>query len=187
MFSQWQAEKLEHCSFPTTSRGFSVLADFSFYFSPSCEVSVLTRPRPSHSPPCSSCPWSHNGFPPGLVTLPTVHLTLPTVLFIGVGGAVLGFHCCMQASVVVHGLSCPVACGILVLWPGIEPTFPAPLEGGSLTTGPPGKSLLTALEEVFSLNVEWILLPTRAQTETTHNCIYINGALISILSYSSGF
>ena len=34
--------------------------------------------------------------------------------------------------------SCPVACGILVLQPGIEPTPPA-LEGKVLTTGPPGK------------------------------------------------
>ena len=39
-----------------------------------------------------------------------------------------------------HGLSCPVACGILVPRPGIEPAFPA-LEDGFLTTGPPGKSL----------------------------------------------
>ena len=38
-------------------------------------------------------------------------------------------------------LSCPGACGILVPRPGIEPAFPA-LEGGFLTTGPPGKSLL---------------------------------------------
>ena len=38
-----------------------------------------------------------------------------------------------------HGLSCPTAYGILVPRPGIEPAFPAS-EGGSLTTGPPGKS-----------------------------------------------
>ena len=31
------------------------------------------------------------------------------------------------------------ACGILALWPGIEPTTPA-LEGKVLTTGLPGKS-----------------------------------------------
>ena len=40
-----------------------------------------------------------------------------------------------------HGLSCPVACGILVPRPGIEPLSPS-LEGGFLTSGPPGKSLL---------------------------------------------
>ena len=38
------------------------------------------------------------------------------------------------------GLSCPVACGILVPRPGIEPVSPA-LEGRFSTTGPPGKSL----------------------------------------------
>ena len=34
----------------------------------------------------------------------------------------------------------PVACGILVLGPGIKPVLPA-LEGRFLTSGPPGKSL----------------------------------------------
>ena len=42
--------------------------------------------------------------------------------------------------VVAHGLSCSVACGILVPGPGIEPMFLA-LAGGFLTTGPPEKSL----------------------------------------------
>ena len=36
-------------------------------------------------------------------------------------------------------LSCPMTCGILVPWLGIEPLSPA-LEGRFLTTGPPGKS-----------------------------------------------
>ena len=43
--------------------------------------------------------------------------------------------------VVACELSCPVARGILVPRPGIEPASPA-LEGGFLTTGSPGKSLL---------------------------------------------
>ena len=44
-------------------------------------------------------------------------------------------------SVVTLGrLSCFKACGILVPWPGIEPTSPA-LQSRFLTTGPPGKSL----------------------------------------------
>ena len=34
----------------------------------------------------------------------------------------------------------PKACGILIPQPGTEPVSPA-LEGGFLTTGPPGKSL----------------------------------------------
>ena len=41
--------------------------------------------------------------------------------------------------VAAHRLSCPAACGILVPQPGIELASPA-LEGGFLSTGPPGKS-----------------------------------------------
>ena len=39
-------------------------------------------------------------------------------------------------------LGCSVAYGILVPWPGIEPASPA-LQGGFLTTGPPGKSFIS--------------------------------------------
>ena len=46
---------------------------------------------------------------------------------------------CLGSVVAVLGLSCSATCVILVPWPGIEPTSPA-LEGGFLTTGPPGKS-----------------------------------------------
>ena len=42
---------------------------------------------------------------------------------------------------VVHRLRGPVPAGIPVPWPGIELASPA-LEGGFLTTGPPGKSLM---------------------------------------------
>ena len=45
----------------------------------------------------------------------------------------------MDLVVVVCGLNCPVAWGILLLEPGIEPMSPT-LEGGVLTTGLPGKS-----------------------------------------------
>ena len=44
-----------------------------------------------------------------------------------------------------RGLNCPAACGILVPQPGIEPMSPA-LEGGVLTTGPPGKSQYLGFE-----------------------------------------
>ena len=55
--------------------------------------------------------------------------------------AALGLRYGTWASLVVAlGLSCPSACGILVPQPGIEPASPA-LEGGFLTTGPPGKSV----------------------------------------------
>ena len=56
------------------------------------------------------------------------------------------FHCGAQAlelmglEVEVHGLCCPVACGILVPWSGIKLVFPT-LEGRFLTTEPPRKSL----------------------------------------------
>ena len=68
--------------------------------------------------------------------------------------SVLDLHCDMQnlwrqrmdsscgarASVLkVLGLSCSLACGILVSWPGIKPASPT-LEGRFFTTGPPGKS-----------------------------------------------
>ena len=46
----------------------------------------------------------------------------------------------MQSSVVVmHRLSCPTYCGVLVPRPGIERMSPA-LAGRFLTTGPQGKS-----------------------------------------------
>ena len=46
-----------------------------------------------------------------------------------------------SSVVAAHGLSCRMACGILVPRPRIEPASPA-LEGGFFTTGLPGKSLL---------------------------------------------
>ena len=63
-------------------------------------------------------------------------------------GFFLGVACGLQsaqAQWLRRWLSCPVATkwdlsGILVPRPGIEPMSPA-LEGGFLTTGPPGKSL----------------------------------------------
>ena len=49
----------------------------------------------------------------------------------------------MGSVVVVHRLSYPKACEILVLQPGIKPMSSA-LPGRFLTTGPPGKSLKLA-------------------------------------------
>ena len=46
------------------------------------------------------------------------------------------------SGVMVHGLSCPAASGILVPRPGIEPVSPV-LEGRFFTTGPPRKSLFS--------------------------------------------
>ena len=47
----------------------------------------------------------------------------------------------MGSVVMAWGLGCLVAYGILVPGPGIEPVSPA-LQGGFLTMGPPGRSLL---------------------------------------------
>ena len=48
-----------------------------------------------------------------------------------------------ELSIVVHGLSCSKACGILVPRPSIEPMFPE-LQGRFLTPGPPGNSLISS-------------------------------------------
>ena len=54
-----------------------------------------------------------------------------------------------MGSLVVEGrLSCPAACGILVPWPGIQPASPA-LQGGFLTTTPPGSSLPYTLKLLY--------------------------------------
>ena len=54
-----------------------------------------------------------------------------------------------DSLVVVCGLSCPLACGILVPWTVIEPASSA-LQGRFLTTGPPGKPLSSHfLDSVF--------------------------------------
>ena len=46
---------------------------------------------------------------------------------------------CLCLVAVAFRCSCPEACGILAPEPGIKPVSPA-MEGGFLTTGPPGKS-----------------------------------------------
>ena len=52
----------------------------------------------------------------------------------------LGLHCGVWASLLmVQGLSCPTARGILIPRPEINPSSPA-LKGGFLTTGSPEKS-----------------------------------------------
>ena len=70
-------------------------------------------------------------------------------LLCGVGFSLVACGLCSlrrSGSVVAtRGLSCPMACGILVRQPGLEPASPT-LEGGFLTTGPPGKSLSVVFE-----------------------------------------
>ena len=72
------------------------------------------------------------------------HCCMQTFSSCGVPASLCGgFSCCraqtlamLALAVVVCGLSCPMACVILVPGSGIEPA----LAGGFLTTGAPGKS-----------------------------------------------
>ena len=70
---------------------------------------------------------------------------------------------CMGLVIVEHRLSCPVACGILVPWPGIKTASPA-LEDIFLTNGPPGKSqndrfYLHCLSLIHSISITCTFLP----------------------------
>lgn len=56
----------------------------------------------------------------------------------------------MGSVVLAHGLSCPMACGVFALWPGIKLTSSA-LEGGFLTAVPPGKSFYRNLQTLNQL------------------------------------
>ena len=59
--------------------------------------------------------------------------------------------CGLQDSIVVmFRLSCPAACRILVPHPETEPRSLA-LEGGFLTTGPSGKSLINHFKVTFNI------------------------------------
>ena len=57
---------------------------------------------------------------------------------------------CRLSSIVALGLSCPVACGILVPQPRIEHVSPA-LKGEFLTTGPPRKFLFLQFKWFLSM------------------------------------
>ena len=67
--------------------------------------------------------------------------------------------------VATPGLSCPMACGILVPRPGTEPTFPA-LEGGFLTTRPPGKFRMY----YFLCHILFFLKIKKSFFKILHNC-----------------
>ena len=66
----------------------------------------------------------------------------------------------LGSVVAAYGLSCPMACGILVPQWGIKPAYPA-LEGRFLTTGPPGKLLkkttISLVAEAFGSSTMFIL------------------------------
>ena len=64
---------------------------------------------------------------------------------------------CAGSVIAAREFSCPVACGILFIRPGIEPESPA-LEGRFLTTAPPGKSLVKCLKRLWAWRAEGQLL-----------------------------
>ena len=94
----------------------------------------------------------------------TVYLLMAAL---GLSCSSQGLHCSIWDPLLWHkgfslvvalGLSCPVACGILVPQPGIEPESPA-LEGGFLTTRPPGKSIVKVFNDLFANRACLLLYP----------------------------
>ena len=90
-----------------------------------------------------------------------IYLFYLFLVALGLSCGTWDLHCSAQASlslVVVHELSCPTACGILVPRPVIEPASSA-LVGRFFTTGPSGKSLNVFLKQSVtrtSLMVQWL-------------------------------
>ena len=77
----------------------------------------------------------------------------------------------MGLVVVMHGLICPTAGGILVPQSGIQPESPA-LEGGLLTTGPSGKTRY-CLKIFYEHSKTYLVLPdTRVTLATSLNCLW---------------
>ena len=84
-------------------------------------------------------------------TLPDIVLLFSSLLFF-----FFKFIWLHQILVVACRLSCPVVCGILVPWPGIEPASPA-VEGVLLETGSPGMPLSSFLMSVCVLSPQTLL------------------------------
>ena len=97
---------------------------------------VVNKTEPSLSPVRKSI----------LHCIPTMSPSPPKTCF-GCAGSLLQ-HMDFSSLVVALGLSCPTTCEILVPWPGIEPASPV-LQGGILTTGLPGKSLILFYSEPY--------------------------------------
>ena len=89
----------------------------------------------------------------------------------------------MGSVVTAHGLSCSVACGILVSWQGIEPAPPA-LKDGFLTSELQRKSPSSHLECGFGkdllLNSFWLLAnsPSRCWLTTGPGFLLAMGAVL---------
>ena len=86
----------------------------------------------------------------------------------------------LASLVAVHGRSCPMACGILVTQPGIEPASLA-LEGRFLTTGPPGKSF-PSYSFLFLIFVVDGCLFTRVSEFISAESIWLSSSKIRVFS-----
>ena len=116
------------------------------------------------------------GFPPGwaswgmpLACLLFFFLNIYLFICLAVSGLICGMRdlCWVMQTlqlwhkrsvVEVHGLSCSVACGILVPHPEVKPISPA-LQGGFLTTAPPGTSLCqlsSGILEASAVQLNWV-------------------------------
>ena len=87
----------------------------------------------------------------------------------------VAFTCCrawvlepVGSEVVVHGFSCPSACGILVSGPGVEPMAPA-LEGRFPTTGSSRKSQGCCL--LSSPSLAWVWSPPPCGFTRPSRCV----------------
>ena len=65
-----------------------------------------------------------------------------------------------------------MACGLLVPWPGIEPSSPA-LEDRVLTTGPPGKSQIHIIVRNLGYFQVWVLLSKVAVITLMHLIFFL--------------
>ena len=93
-------------------------------------------------------PWSSISFTASSL-LGQASSTLWTLFFFNL--LIVYFIWLCQVLATAWGLHCSTTCGILVPWPGIKPASPA-LEGGFLTTRPPGKS-----QDTFFL-LPWVFI-----------------------------
>ena len=90
-----------------------------------------------------------------------------------------------DSLVVVCRLSRPIACGILVPWPGIEPASSA-LQVGFLTTGPLGKSLGLLKKKTKNKKHNFIIKTQLPSTEGPHDTVGHTEVLHSMWVEGSG-
>ena len=87
----------------------------------------------------------------------------------------------MGSAVVVHGLSCPTACGILITQPGIKPTFPA-LEDGVLTNGPPVQ--FSSVTQYCLFGTPWTAAPQASPSITNSRSLLKFISIKSVMPFN---